>query len=219
MPRAAPRLPQPPHRQARHRGARRPNGGAPLARRPHPAPRVCVGPPLRCGACCGLDRRVVALVASYGAARPPGAVSEDPACEVSVPALPPRCRQGPVPAGSSRAPRPLLSSSGGAAHAPRRPPADARHSGAFSRCSEWAGAAVIVSEQFRHCRNIGHSPFACPSSRWPLTLFWPCGVAYSEYFMWSHSACALRGRLLALGVISRFTHVVACVQCFIPPVN
>lgn len=187
MPRAAPRLPQPPHRQARHRGARRPNGGAPLARRPHPAPRVCVGPPLRCGACCGLDRRVVALVASYGVAWPPGAVSEDPACEVSVPALPPRCRQGPVPAGSSRAPRPLLSSSGGAAHAPRRPPADARHSGAFSRCSEWAGAAVIVSEQFRHCRNIGRSlpfrlslqPLAADLSSGSVGLLIPstlCGV-------------------------------------------
>lgn len=187
MPRAAPRLPQPPHRQARHRGARRPNGGAPLARRPHPAPRVCVGPPLRCGACCGLDRRVVALVASYGAARPPGAVSEDPACEVSVPALPPRCRQGPVPAGSSRAPRPLLSSSGGAAHAPRRPPADARHSGAFSRCSE-------LGRRRRHCFRAVSSlqehrslPFRLslqPLAADSLLALWGClfRVLYVESF-------------------------------------
>lgn len=187
MPRAAPRLPQPPHRQARHRGARRPNGGAPLARRPHPAPRVCVGPPLRCGACCGLDRRVVALVASYGAARPPGAVSEDPACEVSVPALPPRCRQGPVPAGSSRAPRPLLSSSGRAAHAPRRPPADARHSGAFSRCSE-------LGRRRRHCFRAVSSlqehrslPFRLslqPLAADPLLALWGClfRVLYVESF-------------------------------------
>lgn len=214
MPRAAPR-------QARHRGARRPNGGAPLARRPHPAPRVCVGPPLRCGACCGLDRRVVALVASYGVVRPPGAVSEDPVCEVSVPALPPRCRQGPVPAGSSCAPRPLLSSSGGAAHAPRRPPADARHSGAFSRCSELGRRRRhcfrAVSSLQEHWSVTPLSPLPPAAGRRPL--FWLCGVAYSEYFMWSHSACALHGWLLALGVISRFTHVVACVQCFIPPVN
>lgn len=187
MPCAAPRLPQPPHRQARHRGARRPNGGAPLARRPHPAPRVCVGPPLRCGACCGLDRRVVALVASYGVAWPPGAVSEDPACEVSVPALPPRCRQGPVPAGSSRAPaRCSAAPAGQLTHRAGRPPTRTIW-GLLADAPSWAGAAVIVSEQFRHCRNIGHSPFACPSSRWPptsLLALWGClfRVLYVESF-------------------------------------